>query len=255
MTASPEPRPDLLDQHLSQLTTTWTALFQAHADGGAAPAAQQVLLQRYGGAVYRYLLASVRDRDAADELFQEFALRLVRGDFRRADPGKGRFRDFLKTCLFHLVVDFQRRQKRGPVPLPPDAPEPADDAAPSAASDQEFQTIWLAELMNRAWAALAEAERREGRPLHAVLRFRTDHPELRSAEMAAQLSARLGRAVTAGWVRKQLMSARERFTDLLVEEAAQSLGTPTADELGQELADLGILDYCRDALGRRAGRT
>ena len=37
------------------------------------------LLQRYQGVVYRYLLGSLRDADAADELFQEFALRCLQG--------------------------------------------------------------------------------------------------------------------------------------------------------------------------------
>ena len=48
------------------------------------------------------------DADLADEMFQEFALRLVRGDFRNADAARGRFRFFLKTALYHLVVDAQR---------------------------------------------------------------------------------------------------------------------------------------------------
>jgi hypothetical protein len=47
----------------------------------------------YHRAVHRYLLGALRDEDAAEELFQEFALRFVRGDFRWADRGRGRFRD------------------------------------------------------------------------------------------------------------------------------------------------------------------
>ncbi|MFO0953889.1 MAG: sigma factor, partial [Isosphaeraceae bacterium] len=112
-----------IDQHLSQITTAWTVLGQAHAhvggpDGTRSPRdlvqeqAQARLLRRYGAAVYRYLLASLRDQDAADELFQEFALRFIRGDFHRADQTKGRFRDFLKTALFRLIVDAQRRRRR-----------------------------------------------------------------------------------------------------------------------------------------------
>ena len=64
-----------------------------------------MLVLRYGGAVHRYLLASLRDVDAADELAQEFALRFLRGDFKNADPGKGRFRDFLKRAVYRLMVD------------------------------------------------------------------------------------------------------------------------------------------------------
>jgi RNA polymerase sigma-70 factor (ECF subfamily) len=101
-------RRHLLDQteiesHLSQIETHWTAVIRAHragADDGVMARAE--LLERYGGAVHRYLLASLRDVEAADDLAQEFALRFLRGDFKNADPGRGRFRDFLKRAVYHL---------------------------------------------------------------------------------------------------------------------------------------------------------
>ena len=67
------------DLHLSQIQTAWSMVRQAHGDDTAVHAAQQSLLDRYGGAVRRYALASLRDEDAADEVSQEFALRFVRG--------------------------------------------------------------------------------------------------------------------------------------------------------------------------------
>ena len=82
--------------------------------------ARAALVHRYRGAIYRYLLGAVRNPDVADDLAQDFALRLVRGDFRNADPERGRFRDLVKTVLFHLIVDYQRRQKAQPRALPPD---------------------------------------------------------------------------------------------------------------------------------------
>src|SRR5829696_7116124 len=96
-------------ERLSQIATAWTELFQAHR--GPEPAlgeARRRVLMRYHTAVYRYLLGAVRDRDVADDLFQEFALRLMRGAFRGADPDRGRFRDFLKTALGRLVTDHGR---------------------------------------------------------------------------------------------------------------------------------------------------
>ena len=62
------------------------------------------------------MLAALKDADAADEVFQEFALRLVRGDFRRADPQRGRFRDFVKTALINMVINYRKKKGRG-VPL------------------------------------------------------------------------------------------------------------------------------------------
>src|SRR4051794_28269956 len=88
---------------LSRIDTPWTIVARAH-DGpcDAAASAQRLLIERYRGAAYRYLRASVRDPDAAAELFQEFALRLLRGDFHRARRHRGRFRDYLKSVLVNL---------------------------------------------------------------------------------------------------------------------------------------------------------
>jgi hypothetical protein len=107
--------------------------------------------------------------------------------------------------------------------------------------------------MARAWEGLERVERQTGQPLYTVLRFRTDHPGVRSPRMADQLSQRLGKPVTAEWVRKRLFHARQQFTDFLLAEVARSLGQPSREELEQELVGLGLLDYCRPALERRGG--
>ena len=76
-----------LNSRLSRISTIWTLLGNAHREPGfAAAGAQSALIQRYQGAVYRYLLGALRDPDAADDLFQDFALRVMQGAFRRATP-------------------------------------------------------------------------------------------------------------------------------------------------------------------------
>jgi RNA polymerase sigma-70 factor (ECF subfamily) len=206
---------------------------------------------RYQVAVYRYVLRAVRDPHVADDLYQEFALRFVRGDFKRADPQQGRFRDFLKAALNHLIVDHLRKQRRS-VPITAQTADPASELSPVPNSDREFLSIWLAEMMARAWAALADYERRTGQYLYTVLRFRTDHLGVKAPQMAEQLATKVGKPLTPGWIRKRLFLAREKFTDLLLDEVAQSLKNPTCEQLEQELLDLGLLEYCRSALQRRA---
>jgi DNA-directed RNA polymerase specialized sigma24 family protein len=245
----PPSNPEGAGRHISQIETIWPVLYQAH--GGPAPeatAAQQAVLQRYRPAVFRYLLVCLGSADAAEELFQEFALRFVRGDFRNANPEKGRFRDLLKTALYHLVADYHKLRRRGPPRLSPNAPEPAGPAPPDP--DRQFLEAWRADLLNRAWDALAGEERRTGRPLHTVLHLRAASPELRSAQMAEQLAPCLGKGVTADWVRKWLHAARAKFADLLLGEVAASLRDPTPDALAQELIDLELFEYCRPALER-----
>jgi RNA polymerase sigma-70 factor (ECF subfamily) len=244
-----------LEGHISQIATRWSLVFQAHrGEPDDVTEAQQELMQRYCGAIYRYLLGALHDADAADDLSQEFALRFVRGDFKRADPKRGRFRDFMKTALFHLVVDYQRRKRTGHQQLLSDISDPAVEESLGAAADQEFLSRWREELLSRTWDALARIEKETGQIFYTVLRFRAEHPQSRSAEMAETLQKKLGRPFTDANIRQTLRRAREKFADLLLDEVARSLQTTTAERLEQELIDLDLLAYCRSALERYVGK-
>jgi RNA polymerase sigma-70 factor (ECF subfamily) len=241
------------NSRLADITTLWTVVCRAHGDPAAAAGvdeAKRELLERYGKAVYRYLAGAVRDADVAGDLAQEFAVRLLQGRLRRADPERGRFRDFVKGVLFHLIADFHRRRKSRPKPL---ASAALDAAAPepAAAQDRAFDESWRDELLSRTWNALASVPGQAGATFVAVLRFRTQHPACHSPEMAEKLSAQLGKPVTAAWVRQTLHRARDRFADLLIQEVVQTLASPTETELEQELIDLGLLAYCEEAMKRR----
>jgi RNA polymerase sigma-70 factor (ECF subfamily) len=234
---------------LEQISTLWSVVCLARGGDPAAAEAQRLLLLRYGQAIHRYLQGALRDGDAADELFQQFSLRLLRGDLKNADPERGRFRHFVKGVLFHLVADHHRRRGRTHR-LPSNTPDLPDRAA----ADRDFDPGWRDRLLNGAWEALAQIEGQTGQRLHTVLRCRVDHPELRSARMAEQLSASLGKPVTAAWVRQNLHRARAKFAELLVEEVLHTLERPTVEQLEQELIDLSLFEYCRDAVARyRAG--
>ena len=159
------------DMHLSQIQTAWSMVRRAHGDHTAVHAAQQSLLDRYGGAVRRYALASLRDEDGADEVSQEFALRFVRGDFGNADPGRGRFRSFVKTIVYRLIVDYQRRQKKRSREgsMHSNIAEQVAESDQSVGDDAMFQSSWRDELLARCWQKLAEEEQRTGKPHHTVL--------------------------------------------------------------------------------------
>ena len=233
-----------LEDRLSRMSTMWTVVVEAHGgQADSAAAALAALAQRYSAAIYRYLLGAVRDPDVAAELSQELALRILRGGFRHADPKRGRFRDYLKTALIHLVDDYKKARRAQP--LPPDVP---DRSTPSGTDPEaEFVETWRTELLNRTWKALAAAQ-----PMyHAVLLYRVDNPDATSAQIAEHVGARLGTALRADQVRKALQRSHTRFADLLVDEVAASLAEPSHDELAQELSELDLLKYCRSALERR----
>jgi RNA polymerase sigma-70 factor (ECF subfamily) len=224
----------------------WTLLRQAHGDEpGAVSRAQQELMERYCGAVYRYLLVATRDPHTAEDLTQEFALRFIRGRYRRADPGRGRFRDYVKTSLFHLVDDHRHGRKREPAAADVHAHDPTDTRAPDPGDDAAFVASWRQELLARAWDALQRHEQETGQPYFTVLRYRVDHPQATSGAMAEQLGARLGKPLTPAAARQVLHRARERFAQLLREETRVSLGDTAQDRLEEELAELNLLKYCR----------
>lgn len=242
------------DLHLSQIQTLWSMVQRAHGDHTAVGSAQQVLLDRYGGAVHRYALAALRNEDAADEVFQEFALKFVRGDFGGADPGRGRFRAFVKTIVYRLIVDYQRRQKKQyrEGPMHSNVAEPAGDSASAVGSEDElFRASWRDELLARCWDKLADEEKTSGKPYHSVLRYRVEHPDARSPELAEGLSQQLGKPINAGAVRVLLHRARETFADILLTEVADSLADGSLDAAEEELIELELLEYCRPALERR----
>jgi RNA polymerase sigma factor (sigma-70 family) len=238
-----------LDSRLSQISTLWTALRNAHADSpDAASTRQRLLMERYCGAVYRYLLGALRDQDAAEELFQEFATRFLRGEFRRADPERGRFRDYVKTALIHLVTDYYRAQRKAPRSLPAhlaDRPQRSE-----AELGEAFLGGWREELLNRAWEALKAANE----TYYLVLLSHVEQSDLSAAERGQQLSAKLGRSFSSGSIRVNLHRARAQFAQLLVDEIAHSLGNPTHDELVAELGELNLLKLCAAAVARRSSQ-
>jgi RNA polymerase sigma factor (sigma-70 family) len=241
-------------QRLSQIQTLWTQLFKVTKPDDKRQGRRDLVL-RYYGAVYRYLLGMVRDEDVAMELTQEFAGRFLRGDFAKANPERGRFRDFLKVSLRNLVMDHYRKKKvrDGKVvkTFPDDTPDPADDSQRQA-NDEAFVNSFREEVLARTWEALAEAERTSGKPYHTVLRFKIQHPEMAGAAMAERLSAQLGKPMTDAAMRQTLHRARSEFADMLLDEVTRTLSKPGLEELTQELVELRLLDYCKSALERRA---
>ncbi|MBX9579666.1 MAG: sigma-70 family RNA polymerase sigma factor [Gemmataceae bacterium] len=232
---------DELNRRLSQIPTCWSLLRLAHApDEAAARAAQQLLLARYGGAVRRYLGRAVPDPHAAADVFQEFAVSLLRGKLRTADPGRGRFRDYVKKVLRNLLAKHRKKAaRRPPPPGTAVAPSPADDI------DAELDGPWPAGLLARAWAALEDAQ-----PLlYAALRFRADHPDVDYPNAATRVGATVGRPITPEALRQAVHRARRHFALLLVDGVGHTLKEPTAAAVERELADLELLEYCRPVLG------
>jgi len=243
-----------LEQHLSQIVTQWTMLARAHQGApDEAEAARRDLMQRYCGAVFRYLLRVVRQEDLARDLTQEFALRFLQGRFGSADREHGKFRQYVKRALFNLVQDHYRGRMKEPraVPIDEELQVPAPDEGEAA--DRAFRESWRLELLARAWRALEESQRETGQPFHDVLRMRADQPDWTSNDLATGLSEKLGREITPVNVRQLVRRARARFGELLLDDIRASLEGASWDRVEEELAELDLLKYCQDMLEERRG--
>jgi RNA polymerase sigma-70 factor (ECF subfamily) len=214
----------------------------------AAARARSELLLRYHEVVYHYFVKKLRDPHKAGELYSNFALKLLESDklIKNADPKVGRFRHYLMRTVHNMYVDSVRAGAKGnPQPLTVDPPQP------ETAGDEAFPPLWRQELLNQAWKALSDHDRQTGQIHYAVLRFQSDHPELRAPQIAEQLGPQLKREMTPEAVRQWLHRAREKFADLLLEEVERSLEKPSLDQLEEELIDLQLLSFCQKALAKR----
>lgn len=227
------PAPSAADR-LSQIQTQWSAILEMDS-GDESQTRLGELLIRYAGAVYRYLLVVARDEDVASDLTQEFAFRFMRGDFRSADPSRGRFRDFLKRSIVNLAMDHFRRSKRQPTL---DAAFADQDRSLEVDWDRAFDESWRREILDRTWSRLEPSSEQ-----WTVLRLRAESPETSSTELAQLVSERLGRAVRSDWTRQTLSRARTRFAELLRIEVAESLEGADDATIDDELSRLGLLKY------------
>jgi RNA polymerase sigma-70 factor (ECF subfamily) len=245
------PSDETPPQHLSAISTQWSLIFDAHkAEGDTATRAQTALMQRYCGAVYRYVLAVLRDAHAAEELTQDFALHFVRGDFKHADAERGRFRDYVKTSVYHLLVNHLRTAQAQPRPLPADSALLPIVEPQVLKSENEFVNRWREELLERVWESLEAFEKQAGVLYYTVLRWRAENTVAQASELAELLSRQMKKPFTDAGIRQTLHRARERFADMLLDEVARSLETTCPEKVEQELMDLNLLGYCGPALDR-----
>ena len=237
--------------HLSHIETVWTMIYHAHSDSPTQGHAQHQLLARYGSAIQRYLRGAFRDDVAAEETYQEFAIRFLRGDYRSAHPDKGRFRAFLKVVLSRLVADHYRKLSRRRETTLESDDCLVDSSDREEIEDAAFRRTWRDEMLTQAWRRLAEEESRSGKPWMTLLKLRVDNPDLRSVELGQKLAKYIGEEISATRLRVLLHRSRERFANYLIDVVSESVPNGSIAEAEQELADLELLQYCQSVLERR----
>ena len=155
--------------HLSRIETQWSVVKDAHGSRVNEPALCK-LLETYGPAIKRYLMASMRNDDAVAEVFQEFALKLVRGDFRIADQTKGQFRKLIKTALYRLMIDYYRRSQRDVRFGSGNQVEDVHAASiDNDSKESNFTIAWRSTLLETAWNRLQRLQLQTAKPYYCLL--------------------------------------------------------------------------------------
>ncbi len=221
------------EERLTTLETNWTTIRTAHLPGPEGQAAMRDLIGRYHDAVERYLRLKLRDRNLADEVFQEFWTKLLTHKLAGADGNKGRFRDYLRTVLHRLIIDHFRGRKHQSLP-PGDLLDPAQP-------DDEYDRVWREAIIKRVWSRLETYEASTPKNRYAtVLHLRVGNPDAAIEDLAQQLSVSVNARISPEAFRKTLQRARKKFLELLVEELRTTIHPATQEDIETEIFDLGL---------------
>jgi RNA polymerase sigma factor (sigma-70 family) len=197
---------------------------------------------------YEHLIHAVcrrnRLQDDADDIVQETFVRLWL-NLSRVDFRPGSARRLIVTTITNCIREWGRARRRHLSILA--GAEAAALVGPVAkagiSADDEAAGV---ELVQRAMERLRRQDEQTGKALHAVLLMRLNHSDESMGELARRLS-RPGKERTSSGVASSLFLARRRLAELLREEVAATLHNPTPEEVDEELAELGLLVYCRHA--------
>jgi RNA polymerase sigma factor (sigma-70 family) len=224
-------------------TTHWSVVLAAanEATPEAATALEQ-LCRTYWYPLYAYVRRRGYSPEDAQDLTQEFFLRLLRKHYLgQIDPDKGKFRSFLLAAINHFLAnewDCAKALKRGGrlefVSLDQGSAEQRlAEVALGHSPEQIFERCWAITFLETVLGKLRDEVTLAGRAGHfeSLKGFLTgDKP----ANSYAILAGRLG--TNAAAVRKQVQRLRRRYGELLRQEIERTVANSA--EVEDELCHL-----------------
>ncbi|MEO8125493.1 MAG: sigma factor [Bryobacteraceae bacterium] len=217
-------------------TTRWTLIVAAgDSDRKEARSALVSLCENYWYPLYAYLRRCGYAEDQAQDLTQEFFIRVLEGRYLdRADPERGRFRSFLLTSLKFFVADEadrDRAHKRGGgmvVPLEFSSAEeryqrePAHDETP----ERIFERRWALSVLDRVVERLRNEFVQHGRSEHfeRLKVFLLGHSDAPYAALAREMKT------SEGALKVAVHRLRKRYRELFRQEIADTVADPAEVE-------------------------
>lgn len=226
-------------------TTNWKLLAEATLAGDSAgQKALAQLCQDYRQPIEQFLTARGYEAAEVEDIVQDFYLKWLKSRaWKRADPVRGRFRNYMLGAVLHLLAQrrqFQSREKRGGGQevlsldaLAEKGEEVVDESMPA---DPEFDRIWARNIVSNAVASLEREMQASGRAADfAVMRqFLPGATHQMSLDEAAST---LG--VNIGLVKSAVFRLRSRFRELIRAAVAKTVSQP--HEINEELEYLRSL--------------
>jgi RNA polymerase sigma-70 factor (ECF subfamily) len=220
-------------------TTRWSLVVAAgNPHPKEAQSALVSLCEHYLYPLYAYLRRRGYRSDQAQDLTQEFFVRVLEGRYLdRADPEKGRFRSFLLTSLKFFVADEEdrrRARKRGGgmvVAIECSSGEeryqrePAHDETP----ERIYERRWALLLIDRVIEKLRDEFVNQGRPDHfeRLKVFLVGHSDAPYAALAREMNT------SEGALKVAIHRLRKRYRELFRQEIADTVAD--AAEVESEL--------------------
>ena len=94
-------------------TLTDNELIQGYMDGNCA--CFDALLQRYQGKVYGYIFSVVKDKEVADDIFQDTFFKVVSTINAGVYRDENKFIHWIMRIAHNLIVDYYRRNNKMPL--------------------------------------------------------------------------------------------------------------------------------------------
>jgi RNA polymerase sigma-70 factor (ECF subfamily) len=226
-------------------TTRWTLVVAAgDPRRKEARSALVSLCENYWYPLYAYLRRRGYPADQAQDLTQEFFVRVLEGRYLdRADPEKGRFRSFILTSLKFFVADEEDRHRAlkrgGGAVLPLEFSsgeeryqrEPGHDETP----ERIFERRWALSMLDRVVERLRSEFVQHGRSEHferlkVFLLGQSDAPY---AALASELKT------SEGALKVAIHRLRNRYRELFRLEIADTVADPA--EVESELRYLAVI--------------
>jgi RNA polymerase sigma factor (sigma-70 family) len=241
MTSSQVENADVVQPHSLFVTTRWSVVL--NAKNKAAPGSKESLeslCQTYWYPIYAFVRGMGHSPPDAQDLTQEFFVRLLTKDFLRlVTPDKGRFRTFLRMALKRFLAnewDRAHAQKRGggATHLSFDTAVAEErlgrEQSRVLAPDRMYDRSWALTLLDEATTRLENEYKIEGKTdwWHRLKPHLTAE---RGSIAYPEIAAALG--LSEGAARVAVHRFRKRFRDVFRQTIADTVSAP--EEVESEL--------------------